>query len=234
MQHLSSERLAAFADDEPTGAEAMHLAECAVCARERRAYRELLLSARRQGDRIEAPLTDWNTLSGRFIAEGLIRKPMNAAHASRGAFGRMGILAASLLLLAGAAVGGRISAGASALPGVGRGAQSEQGALAEKVPEFTSAAEALNVYLRAQRDLQRSAAYLDANEQRGSTRVEPRAAWARLAALEEVRAASIAGLRDAPTDPVLNSLYTSTLNAYQSTMRQLNELTPVGMQVRNY
>ena len=41
MSHLSTERLAALADEEPTAPEAAHLAACGECSRERAAYRTL-------------------------------------------------------------------------------------------------------------------------------------------------------------------------------------------------
>src|SRR5215203_4062902 len=46
MSHLSTERLAALGDEEPTAAEAAHLATCADCAREHSAYRTLVAIAR--------------------------------------------------------------------------------------------------------------------------------------------------------------------------------------------
>ena len=46
MSHLSTERLAALGDEEPTASESAHLAACADCARERVAYRRLVAMAR--------------------------------------------------------------------------------------------------------------------------------------------------------------------------------------------
>jgi hypothetical protein len=231
MQHLSSERLAAFADDEPTAAEAMHLASCAECARERRIHQDIFASVRRAAERADAPLTNWSSLSASLTDEGLLVQPAAAGRGPVGSIGRVGALAASLLILAGAAAAGRMSAGAPPIPGIGQAV----GAVAEidSAPsEFTSAAEALNVFLRAQHDLERSAAFLETSERSSGARSS--AMWARLAALEEMRSSSIAGLREAPTDPVLNNIYLSTLNAYQSTMRELNQVTPVGMRVSRY
>src|SRR5687768_18037300 len=48
MLHLSPERLAALADDEPLAAEASHLASCARCSAERAAHRRLLTLAHRE------------------------------------------------------------------------------------------------------------------------------------------------------------------------------------------
>jgi hypothetical protein len=232
MQHLSSERLAAFADDEPTAAEAMHLASCAECARERRVHQELFAVARRTGERADAPLSDWTSLSSQLVNEGLISQPVAAGQGPAGSLGRIGALAASLLLLAGAVAAGRMSAGADPFPGLGVASRPVPEVDTTAPAEFTSAAEALNVFLRAQRDLERSAAYLETTDR--SSEASPSAVWARLAALEEIRSASIAGLRDAPTDPLLNNIYVSTLNASQSTMRELSRVVPAGMKVTRY
>ena len=43
MLHLSTDRLAALGDEQPTSAEAAHLATCEVCARERAAYLHRLI-----------------------------------------------------------------------------------------------------------------------------------------------------------------------------------------------
>ena len=69
MSHLSTERLAALGDEEPTAAEAAHLAACADCAREHSAYRTLVAMARTEREAIGIPLTRWESIAGALAAE---------------------------------------------------------------------------------------------------------------------------------------------------------------------
>jgi hypothetical protein len=74
MRHLDPERLAAIGDSEPTVEEAAHLAECAHCERERLALRELIALSRSEGVApLQAPLTNWESLSARLRDEGILR-----------------------------------------------------------------------------------------------------------------------------------------------------------------
>ncbi|HET7620927.1 MAG TPA: hypothetical protein VFK39_03400 [Gemmatimonadaceae bacterium] len=74
MRHLDPERLAAIGDSEPTAEEAAHLAGCAICERERLALRELIALSRSEGVApLQAPLTNWKSLSARLRDEGIIR-----------------------------------------------------------------------------------------------------------------------------------------------------------------
>src|ERR671915_2256679 len=72
MLHLSSERLAALADSEPTPLEADHLASCAACARERAANRSLLMMARAEREQLGMPLTRWDSLAPELHRAGLV------------------------------------------------------------------------------------------------------------------------------------------------------------------
>src|SRR5215218_7066462 len=69
MSHLSTERLAALGDEEPTASEAAHLAACADCARERSAYRTLVAMARTEREAIGIPLTRWESIASAMAAE---------------------------------------------------------------------------------------------------------------------------------------------------------------------
>lgn len=74
MRHLDPERLAAIGDGEPTPEEAAHLADCAFCERERLALRELIALSRSEGVApLQAPLTNWESLSARLREEGIVR-----------------------------------------------------------------------------------------------------------------------------------------------------------------
>src|SRR5204862_878308 len=70
--HLSTDRLAALADEQPSAEEGLHLADCAVCARELAAHRSLLSVAHTERESLGVPLTRWDTLSARLRAEGLM------------------------------------------------------------------------------------------------------------------------------------------------------------------
>jgi hypothetical protein len=231
MLHLLSERLAALADDEPTVAEAQHLAACPKCNAARRLHQDLLSAARNHGRREEQPLTEWNTLAARLSAEGLMvpaeARPRFLSRNVR----RLALSAAAVALLAGGTAAGRISAGAPVVP-LRLAAVGETSGAAETESAFSSKAEALNVYLAAQRDYQRAAAYLAANDE--SPRDDKRVYINRLAALEEMHAASLAALREAPNDPVLNNYYVSTLNARNATRQQMTRMVPVGQVVKSY
>lgn len=72
MSHITDERLAALADDEPTTAEAEHLAACARCASERVSQRRLLALTGATRDRLGPPLVEWETIASRLRAEGMI------------------------------------------------------------------------------------------------------------------------------------------------------------------
>src|SRR5215218_1158947 len=133
MSHLSTERLAALGDEEPTAAEAAHLVACADCTRERNAYRTLVAMARAERDAIGIPLTRWESIAGALAVEPLAATSEPVARtrtlalepAARGRtvrFARMPLrAAAAVLLAAGGVFAGRVSAGAPAWPlGAGR------------------------------------------------------------------------------------------------------------------
>lgn len=129
MLHLTAERLAALADEEPTMLEAAHLAACPECCRERSAHQRLVALAAEERTRIAPPLTRWESLGpalARMRAEergdtevATVDDPQVvpiAAAAGRrsGGWSRArvwGLRAASALVLLGAgAVAGRMSA----------------------------------------------------------------------------------------------------------------------------
>src|SRR5678816_2959045 len=80
MSHLSTERLAALGDEEPTAAEAAHLVACADCARERSAYRTLVAMAHAERDAIGIPLTRWDSIAGALATEGTVAAPAVSLH----------------------------------------------------------------------------------------------------------------------------------------------------------
>jgi hypothetical protein len=139
MQHLTTDRLAALADEPPTPDEVTHLAHCLACRREREVYVALLELARREGSagvepgalaEVGQPLTAWESLAPALRSERLIDDTLAGAGAGGGtarrtraaAEGRPTVVrrvapgwwrraAAAGLLLAVGAAGGRASAG---------------------------------------------------------------------------------------------------------------------------
>jgi len=113
MQHLPTDRLAALADEAPSPEESAHLAHCAECSREVRAYESLLAMARAEGDTagyLEMPLTRWDAIAaelrggarGTAVPAARARRSVVPVWAQRAA--------AAVFLLAGGIAIGRVSA----------------------------------------------------------------------------------------------------------------------------
>jgi len=249
MLHLSPERLAALADDEPLAPEAAHLASCARCNAERAACRNLLVLAHREGAGHGEPLTSWTTLAEDLRAEGLIGPPadpmtLTPPHGTpipRRARPLMHSgwmrAAAALLLVAAGAAAGRYSAGA---PMVALG-EPVAPAPAPTVDadgfstvSYSSTTDAMTSFLRAQREMQQAAAYLAEREQIDAPSADTEMYRARLAALDGLVSVSRAALYEAPADPVINQYYLATLGAREATMRQIGRTLPAGTQVTPY
>ena len=236
MLHLSAERLAALADDEPTTTEGEHLARCSVCARERAAHRSLVAMA--VGDRETAalPLTRWETLLPALRAEGIARSAESTHRRFTANSGWMRAAAAVLLMATGVAAG-RYSAGKPIVPGAGdTGRDTSSQVLpsgTDSVPSFQSPTQALAALAQYERAYQAAATYLAAND----TAAQPvgRAVYeARLATLDQVAEATRQGLQATPYDPVINRYYLTTLGARQATLRQLSASLPSNVHVGGY
>lgn len=92
---------------------------------------------------------------------------------------------------------------------------------------FRSPAEAQATLARAQADFQRAAAYLAASDTAlPIAEQSPQVYRDRLAALDDMMAASLAALRVAPADPLLNQYYLSTVGAREATLQQLRRTLP--------
>jgi hypothetical protein len=236
MLHLSAERLAALADDEPTTTEGEHLARCSACARERAAHRALVAMA--VGDRETAalPLTRWETLLPALRAEGIARGAEPVHRRFAGSRGWMRAAAAVLLVATGVAAG-RYSAGKPIVPGVGDTERDTASPVmtsgTDSVPSFQSPTQALAALAQYERAYQAAATYLAAND----TAAQPvgRAVYeARLATLDQVAEATRQGLQATPYDPVINRYYLTTLGARQATLRQLSASLPSNVRVGGY
>jgi hypothetical protein len=254
MLHLPTERLAALVDADPTPLEVGHLEVCAPCAREWRAYRELgrLAAATRGAE--SAPLLSWDALAARLRAEGLqsaspvagdvvaLDRAALHAPAARAIVARRWMMraAAVLVVFTGGLVAGRLSA--TVLPAGASGAPEGGVAYVNDAADPTGAAEgafeseeaALAALMDAERRYQLAASYLVSTD--SATQLDNAESYrARLAALDEVAAATRRALYETPYDPVINRYYLTTLGARDATLRQLGAtLEPVGMQVGRF
>jgi hypothetical protein len=241
MLHLSTERLAALADDTPTAVETEHLAVCAECAAERVAYQRLVAGAEEERRRIAPPLTSWDALAAELRAERLLGTPEEraAANRRRSMLRIAGRAAAGLLLVVGGAIGGRVSVGASPLPrfpfGMGSTAVAEidDGTRGDTLA-FSSMDHALAALSASQREYQRAVNYLAAHD----TTVHGDDAFqvyrTRLAALDDMAERSRQALYQAPQDPVINQYYLSTLGAREATLRQMGAAMPSGTRLTRF
>lgn len=250
MQHLTTERLAAAADDTPTPDEATHLAGCWECRAELAAYRRLARMAAMAPVPNE-PLTAWSQLSAQLRSEGLL---VDAApgHGRGGAGGfnsgapmlpfarpqRVAGLprwalraAAALALLFGGAMLGRISTG---LPFAADSRAADAFPMGREVA-FSSPDEAVRALAVAQQQYQSAAAFL-ATQDTSSRFIGMNNDMyrTRLAALDEIAAATRAALYRAPQDPMLNQYYLTTLGAREATLREIGATLPESRRMERY
>jgi len=155
-------------------------------------------------------------------------------------FRRLKFSAAAALLLATGATFGRLTGSSSNGTSL---ASASQAAVAESlglnggvVPVanrdgFGSVEEASTMLERAQRDYERASLWLAAND---TAQHDSEVFRARLAALDQMMAASRAALRDAPQDPVLNSYYLAAYTAREATLQQLMGTLPVNKTIERY
>jgi hypothetical protein len=254
MSHLSTERLAALGDEEPTAAEAAHLAACAECARERSAYRTLVAMAHTERDAIGIPLTRWESIAGALANEQPVPTPalvmdsgasMEARRGRTVRFLRTPVRAAAgFLLLAGGAIAGRVSAGASPLPVGGtspsavqvaeRGAQGTLTARERDSLAFTSIEDARAAQLRSESIYQQAAAFLAEHDSTGAQEYNPEMVKSRLAALDQMISTTRAAMREAPHDPVINGYYLTTVGQREVALRQLNTVLPASLRSNSF
>lgn len=211
----------------------------------------------RERTRVMAPLTEWRTLSASLRQEGLIQGSgdASAAYGSAGqqrtadpyidtdsgrgggwlrATGRWSVrvVTGAALVGIGVVAGRGMTFGQDLINQIqvvvsdstGSGHRSVR--LGDK--PFTSSRDARATMLRAQTDYQRAAAFLAASDTSPHVVGEPLMYRSRLAGLDEMTAASLGALKDAPKDPVLNQYYLSAAAARAATLQQLDNSLPVG------
>jgi hypothetical protein len=197
----------------------------------------------RERERGAPPLTDWDSLSVRLCAEGLIREPVISRFTSK----RWMQIAAGLTLVVGGAAAGRMSAGAPLLPARTAASASQpapQPATALATPvsnttagaaEFKTAEEAWDALNRAGEEYQRASLYLSAMNTTVPLPDNPSQYRTRLAALDNVMAEIRGALKEAPQDPVINQYYLQTVGAREATLRQLGTtLRPAGVKLNRF
>lgn len=240
MRHLSTERLAALADEEPTAEEREHLAACAQCLRERFAYGALLRRAAAEVELPVLPLTRWETLAPALSPSALVGRS-ESTPAPGPWWWRS---AAAVLLLAGGVVVGRATAPAAAgTPGTAIASAAPVATVAPGAPAslaadtlhpYASRDEALAALASAERAYEQASAYLAEHDPAAATVENPSTIQARLATLDRVAATTREAVHQAPYDPVINRYYLTTLGVRQATLRQLSQALPSGVQVGSY
>lgn len=263
MQHLDTERIAAFDHDAPTAGELAHLAACKVCRAERTALAELSQMAMHAADipmsSTEPRLTSWESLSTKLRAEGLITTApstvrdnnadnnealpfkVHAASTSTSWLSRGTArtrpewlrFAAAALLFV---AGGAVLDRASI--GSLFGSQNSGSTQAETFPGVGLGSTGFSSLSEANRALTRS----QAETQRASLWIAandtstntPDMVRRRLAALDQMLSASRAGLADSPQDPVLKSYYSAAYAAREVTLQQLGGALAVGRSLERY
>lgn len=231
MLHLSTERLATLVDESPTPAELAHLVSCVDCTRERAMYRSLADLAASESTRIGAPLTRWESLAPALLADGVIddgRVLRLGAHRSRRPWLQA---AASVLLIAGGMMAGRVSTGASAIP---FNPSPTSASLIGAAPRFESVADARQAQAQSQALYETATAFLAQQDTTSHAGDSPSAIRTRLAAIEQTQDVMGEALKKAPYDAVINGYYLSTLGQREATLRQLNAVMPASMKITRY
>ena len=235
MSHLSIERLAALADESPTGIEQMHLDSCAECAREVDAHRSLLAMAEGERAAMGLPLSRWDALSVKLKEEGLIASPgrVRVGGGSRGVSNPYLRYAAALLLVAGGALLGRVSAGAPLVPGSAAQPTASMPSLDSVPTEFASVEQAKQLSNIYRIGYQRAVSYL-AEKDTSMLGETPAVMRARLSALDRVSRITREALNDAPFDPVINDFYLNSYGQREATLRALNTALPPNVRLNSF
>ena len=228
MSHLSPERLAALSDDTPTPIEAAHITTCDECTAELSAHRRLTRMAATASNSYGPPSSHFEALVPRLRAEGLI------AARDRGAAVRRWALRAAAAIgftMVGAAAGRWTATGTFA----GLGASRDASAPVAHAASFTSADDAMQALNTAQETYQNAAAYLAAQDTtQHFVGLNSDAYRTRLAALDDMAAASRAALYRAPQDPLLNQYYLAFQTAREQTLRALAVSLPASRPLGRY
>jgi hypothetical protein len=237
MLHLSTDRLAALGDEQPTATEAAHLAMCQPCARERDAYRTLVAMAEAERIPFGLPLTRWDSIAAALDADAHATPP---ARDRRTRSGWPMQAAAGLLLLVSGAMLGRASAGLALLTDRGSDRAAATASAAPRTTRsdndsvFASVEEARAAQRRSEQRYQQAVAYLARYDSTAVDDGSPVAYKSRLAALDRVISATSEAMREAPHDPVINGYYLTTLGQREATIRQLSTALPESIRLSSF
>lgn len=257
LRHLSTERLAAMADETPTPDEATHFAVCWDCRAEVAAYRRLArMSA--MAPLPSEPLTAWSQLAPQLRAEGLIAEAVRGAGAVDAPIARESTgavvpfmqveakkptlqiwalrTAAGFALILGGALAGRMSAGEPFRVPFAAGTQEFTAAMpVAQNAQYSNPSEALRALTVAQEQYQAAAAFLAAQDTTSRfVGMNQERYRARLDALDEIAATTRAALYRAPQDPMLNQYYLTTLGAREATLREIGATMPDTRRMERY
>ncbi len=185
----------------------------------------------RERERGAPPLTNWDALAERLLAEGLMQPP------SRFVMRPWMRMAAGIALVAGGALVGRMTAGApvsqtAATPT--SAASPASTALASTQTQFRSAEDAWEALNRAGEEYQRASAYLSASNTEVPMPSGPDQYRTRLVALDNVMSDMRDALKEAPQDPVINQYYLATVGAREATLRQLGTTLPASARLNRF
>ncbi|HTA21217.1 MAG TPA: hypothetical protein VK989_18120 [Polyangia bacterium] len=234
MSHLNPERLAALSDDTPTPVESAHLTTCDACSAELVAQRKLARMAAAAGPVTDGPISSFDALVPRLKAEGLIAAPARRVVVMKWTVR----VAASLALVTGGVIAGRMSVKASPASEVAQVNPVNDGssvANAQPISSFRTPDDAVKALSASQQTYQSAAAYLAAQDTTSHfIGLNENTYRARLTALDDIIAATRSALYQAPQDPVLNQYYQGTLSARQATLAQLRGVTPVAARKGSY
>ncbi len=231
MSHLSPERLAALADDLPTPIEAAHVTTCDACTAEIAAHRKLGRFAAAASSDFAPPVSSFDTLVPRLRAEGIISPRDRRALVTRWAVR----IAASFGFIIAGAVAGRMTADSSILGLNGGNAAGSVKNVVLRSPSFKTQDDALQAMTAAQQTYQNAAAFLAAQDtSQHFVGLNSDAYRTRLAALDEMAAASRTALYRAPQDPLLNQYYLAFQTAREQTLQQLQVSLPTKQRLGRY
>ena len=230
MLHLSSERLAALADESPTPAELVHLTGCAECTRERAMFRNLGSLASSEANRIGAPLTSWESIAPVLVSDGVIDNGRGLKLRARTVSRPWLQAAAAVLLVVSGMMAGRATTGASVLPIAANGRTEPN---IDTTGRFKNVADAAQIQAQSQALYETATAYL-AQHDTSSHVDSPASIQTRLAAIEQTQDVMGEALKKAPYDAVINGYYLSTLGQREATLRQLNAVMPASMKITRY
>ena len=238
MLHLSTDRLAALGDEQPTTAESAHLAACDACAHEWAAYRMLVAMAEAERAPLGMPLTRWETIASALDAESVVAGAPHRASRPASHFESRWPLraAAALLLLASGALLGRATARTDAVSIAGAGRAPVTASAAHPIADsmFASVEDARAAQLRSEQLYQQAVAYLARYDSTALDDGSPVAYKSRLAALDRVISATSEAMREAPHDPVINGYYLTTLGQREATIQQLNTALPATLRLNSF